>query len=108
MEDYVSEKIYEALFAGTVGVYRGASTISRFMPSNDSFIDANDMSPQELAKYLKDLSQDESRYNHFMDFKQRPISTEFENIALQSYTHPNVLCRLCNYAWNKKRNQTEN
>lgn len=55
VDDYVSEKIFEGLFAGTVPVYRGASTISRFMPSNDSFINANDMTPKALSELLLSL-----------------------------------------------------
>ena len=102
--DYVSEKIFEGLFAGSVPVYRGAKDVERFMPSNSSFIDANDMSPKELATLLKRLSNDEQAYNKYMAFKQEPLPKSFEDIALMSYTHPNILCRLCDYA-HEKNNQ---
>jgi len=60
--DYVSEKVFEGLFAGTVPVYRGSPTIAKFMPSNDSFIDASGMTPAQLAALLKDIGSDEKKY----------------------------------------------
>jgi hypothetical protein len=68
------------------------------MPANDSFIDANSMSTIELADLLKQLSENDKKYNEFFNFKKRPLSDEFQEIALMSYTHPNVLCRICDYA----------
>lgn len=96
-DDYVSEKVFEGLIAGALTVYRGASTIHRFMPSNDSFIDANAMSPKELGALINKIAKDEVLYNSYFQFKSRPMSSEFEHMALMSYIHPNVLCRLCNY-----------
>ena len=47
--DYVSEKVYEGLFAGSVPVYRGTTTIRKFMPSDDSFIDANNLTATQVV-----------------------------------------------------------
>eukprot|EP01038_Epipyxis_sp_PR26KG_P014186 gene14186-19037_t len=89
VEDYVSEKVFEGLFSGSVPVYRGTSTISRFMPSNNSYIDANNFSPKELAEKLKYYSENEKEYNKFMEYKSQPLSSHFKSMALMSYTHPN-------------------
>lgn len=67
------------------------------MPANDSFIDANALSPRQLATKLTELSKDEKEYAKFFAFKDRPLSQSFKDVALMSYTHPNVLCRLCDY-----------
>lgn len=91
----MSSKVFEGLFSGSVPVYRGAPQIAQFMPSPDSFVDANNLTPEELAKKLKQLSSDEEAYNSFFQYKTKPLSTEFQQIALMSYTHPNVACRLC-------------
>jgi hypothetical protein len=96
--DYVSEKVFEGLFSGAVPVYRGASSIASFMPSNSSFIDGNNLTPVELATKMKQLAQDEVEYNKFFSFKQQPLSQGFMDISLMSYNHPNVLCRLCDAA----------
>jgi alpha-1,3-fucosyltransferase 10 len=98
VDDYVSEKVFEGLFAGAVPIYRGSRSIHKFMPGNDSYIDANNLEPEELANTLQRLSTDEAAYNKYMAFKQRPLPESFQQIAMMSYTHPNVLCRLCDYA----------
>ncbi|KAJ1439633.1 hypothetical protein B484DRAFT_427673 [Ochromonadaceae sp. CCMP2298] len=99
--DYVSEKVFEGLIAGSLSVYRGSPSIQRFMPSNSSmpsFVDANDLSPQQLADLLLRLSKDEKEYSTYFAFKQQPLSAQFTHMAMQSYVHPNVLCRMCQYA----------
>ena len=72
------------------------------MPSNDSFINANDMNPKELASLLTMLSSNEKEYNKYMNFKKRPIPKNFEEVALMSFSHPNAACRLCAYAEHMK------
>ena len=68
------------------------------MPSPMSFIDANDMTPLQLATLLSRLSASKEEYEEYMSFKRRPLSESFANITVMSYAHPNVLCRLCDYA----------
>lgn len=51
--------MYEGLFAGSVPVYRGSLSINKYMPANDSFINANSLSPLELANILKEIGSDE-------------------------------------------------
>ena len=98
VDDYVSEKVYEGLFSGAVPVYRGAAQVSRFMPGNDSFIDANSLSPTELSRLLLRLKDDEAEYSRYLAFKRRPLPEGFVDVAMKSYTHPNVLCRLCEFS----------
>lgn len=110
-EDYVTEKVFEALLAGCVPVYRGSATIENFMPSSDSFINANNLSPIQLANKLMYLSQSESDYHKFFHFKNRTgesnILRSFSRMALKSYTHPNVLCRIGTYV-NRKFKMSKN
>jgi hypothetical protein len=67
------------------------------MPSNSSFIDANNKSPRDLADLLITLIKNKKKYDTFFEFKNQPLSQAFMNITKMSYTHPNVLCRLCDY-----------
>jgi hypothetical protein len=71
------------------------------MPSNASYIDANPMSPIQLATLLMKLAKNEQDYNQYLAFKNHPLSSEFLQMTTQSYTHPNILCRLCDYAATK-------
>jgi hypothetical protein len=98
IEDYVSEKVYEGLFAGAIPVYRGASSIAQFMPANDSFIDANTLSPKALATMLLSIGQDKQRYESYFAYKQRPLAPHFQTVVDRSYVHPNVLRRMCDFA----------
>jgi hypothetical protein len=45
-------QVFEGLIAGTVPVYRGAASIHRFMPANDSYINASALNPKQLADLL--------------------------------------------------------
>jgi hypothetical protein len=89
-------QVFEGLISGALTVYRGAAEIEKFLPEN-SFINANSMSPSELAKLIKELAADESKYNRYFEFKSKPMPEHFERVASMSYTHPNALCRLCDY-----------
>ena len=55
------------------------------MPSNSSYIDANILSPKELADKIKKLSDDEHGYNNFFEFKKKPLPDHFVDITLMSY-----------------------
>jgi hypothetical protein len=55
------------------------------MPSNSSYIDANNMNPKQLATKLKELLENEEAYNQYFEFKKAPISENFLNVALMSY-----------------------
>jgi hypothetical protein len=71
------------------------------MPSNDSFINANQLTPQELSAKIKYLLNNEKEYSNYFEFKKREMSKNFEKMALMSYTHPNVVCRLCDYYYQR-------
>ena len=61
-KDYVSEKVYNALSAGTIPVYYGAPNFADYVPRN-SVIDVREFaSPKALAEYLIMLSNNETEY----------------------------------------------
>ncbi len=114
IRDYVSEKVetawihsfvlfdnahvqvFEGLIAGTVPIYRGTITIDKFLPVG-SYINANGMSAADLANLVQAVANDESLYNSYFEFKKKGIPNHFRDIAEMSYTHPNALCRICDY-----------
>jgi hypothetical protein len=58
MPGYVTEKIFDCLYAGTVPIYLGAPDITNFVPA-ECFIDFRDFdSYASLEKHLDELSQD--------------------------------------------------
>jgi hypothetical protein len=65
-DDYVTEKFFDPLLAGSVPVYRGADNAGDFAPGENAFIDARRFAgAAELAEYLGHLDRDDDAYRAF-------------------------------------------
>jgi len=92
--DYVSEKVYDSLIAGTVPVYFGAPNVEEFLPGKNCVIKAADFSsPRELADYLRFASRNSAEYRKYLAWKNEPFQENFLQ-ELQKVTTPK-LRRLC-------------
>ncbi|MDO6435740.1 glycosyltransferase family 10 [Flavitalea sp. BT771] len=84
-KDYVTEKFYQPLLAGSVPVYLGAPNVDEFAPGDNCYINVNSFSSaKELAGYLKFLDSHDDLYSEFLAWKEKPLRVEFEN-KLHSY-----------------------
>lgn len=93
-EDYVTEKFYDPLVAGSVPVYLGAPNVDRFAPGGNCFVNAADFGgPRELAEYLTEVAQDSQRYDNYFAWKHGPFKASFDEIIAATRTNP--FCRLC-------------
>ena len=92
--DYVTEKFYDPLIAGSVPVYLGAPNISDFAPGENCFINTAEWeSPESLARYLIELSRDDELYAGYFEWKNKPFLPKFrELLELQKI---NSFVRLC-------------
>jgi hypothetical protein len=71
--DYVTEKIFDALLAGTVPIYRGAPNFREFVPEG-SFIDATTFNgPKSLAEYLHHLVENPTDYAAYFAWRHKPL-----------------------------------
>lgn len=71
--DYVTEKLYEPLLAGSVPVYLGAPNAGEFAPEN-SYIDAAAFkNPQELASYIQHLADTPHAYDAYLAWRSKPL-----------------------------------
>ncbi|MGJ4860264.1 glycosyltransferase family 10 [Labrys sp. La1] len=87
-EDYVTEKFFDPLWAGSVPVYLGAPNIEEFAPGDRCYIDASLYpDPQSLAKYLLELASDDQAYNAFFKWKTKPFRKTFEDLLTDYTTH---------------------
>jgi alpha-1,3-fucosyltransferase 10 len=94
--DYVTEKFYDPLVAGSVPVYLGAANVADFAPAEHSFIDVADFgSPADLAAHLCALDQDDQAYAGYLAWKPRGPSPGFR--ALAEGLQQSGFCRLCTY-----------
>lgn len=77
-EDYVTEKFFDPLVAGSVPVYLGAPNVDRFSPGERCFINVNDFaSPRALADALIGIAADEDAYASYHAWRERPLRKEF-------------------------------
>ena len=103
-QDYVTEKVYHALLAGTIPVYLGSANVAKFVPEN-SFIDirkfSNNMS--RLAGYLHYLISNSSALSKFhkwrADENLGPIGSVFQKTADNVNSRQ---CRSCMYIYSQK------
>ena len=87
--DYVTEKFFDPLLAGTVPVYRGAPNVALFAPGDECFIDASAFrSERELADYLKYLDHDDAAYARFFAWRQKPLLASFQEFLDKVKTDP--------------------
>ena len=63
-DDYISEKIGTVFGSGAIPVYWGPPQIYSWVPGNHSFIDASKYTPEELAKYLKRVEEEDDLFRH--------------------------------------------
>lgn len=71
---YITEKIFDAFFAGTIPVYRGAPDIATYIPQ-DIFINLADFkSLEEAEKYLDSI--DEATYNAYLSRIQAFLASD--------------------------------
>ena len=92
--DYVSEKVFDGLIAGTVPVYLGAPNIDDYLPGNKCIIKVSDFSdPLDLARYLISLSKNQKEYRSYLAWKREPLRQSFLDLIQPMHTPP--LRRLC-------------
>jgi hypothetical protein len=76
--DYVTEKFFDPLVAGSVPVYLGAPNVADFAPGERCYLDVRDFAgPAELAAHLTALAADEEAYAGLLAWKRRPLRADF-------------------------------
>ena len=79
--DYVTEKIYDPLLAGSIPVYRGAPNVADFVPEH-SYIDAGAFStPKKLAAYIYHLVENPEEAASYRRWRSRPLDEKVARIA---------------------------
>ena len=76
-EDYITEKLWRTLEAGSVPVYKGSPSVIDWAPNDHSIILVNDFSsPQVLADYLLDLDKNDAEYEKYLEYKIEGIANK--------------------------------
>ncbi|KAE8708262.1 putative fucosyltransferase-like protein [Hibiscus syriacus] len=93
-EDYVTEKFFQSLVAGTIPVVVGAPNIEDFAPSQDSFLHIKELEDvPSVAKKIKYLAENPVAYNQSLRWKYEGPSDSFKALVDMAAVHSS--CRLC-------------
>ena len=76
--DYITEKFWRPLYAGSVPIVKGSPTIRDWAPDVEhSIIIADEFaSPKALAKFLHSLDQNDSEYDKYLEFKRTGVTNQ--------------------------------
>jgi Glycosyltransferase family 10 (fucosyltransferase) C-term/Fucosyltransferase, N-terminal len=92
--DYVTEKFFDPLIAGSVPVYLGAPNVADFAPGDHCFIDVTEFSgPAAVAAHLNALAQDDQAYAEYFSWKASGPRPKFR--ALLNGLRSSAFSRLC-------------
>ncbi|XP_072991377.1 putative fucosyltransferase-like protein [Typha latifolia] len=93
-EDYVTEKFFQSLVAGSVPVVVGAPNIQDFAPSSSSVLHIKTLDDvASVAKTMKYLATDPTAYNQSVRWKYEGPSDSFKALVDMAAVHSS--CRLC-------------
>ncbi|EXC17335.1 Glycoprotein 3-alpha-L-fucosyltransferase A [Morus notabilis] len=93
-EDYVTEKFFQSLVAGSVPVVIGAPNIQDFAPAPGSILHIKELSDVDsVAKRMKYLSENPGAYNQTLRWKYEGPSDSFKALVDMAAVHSS--CRLC-------------
>ncbi|KAG8650878.1 hypothetical protein MANES_07G078000v8 [Manihot esculenta] len=93
-EDYVTEKFFQSLVAGTIPVVVGAPNIQDFAPAPGSVLLIKELEDVEsIAKTMKYLAENPDAYNHSLRWKYEGPSDSFKALVDMAAVHSS--CRLC-------------
>jgi len=93
-KDYVTEKLFGVLAAGSVPLYDGTSDGKRFGPSPKSMLYAPDFeSPKQMAELILYLDSNDTAYQEYLEWKTKGPSDDW--VALVDLGNVHSSCRLC-------------
>ncbi|GAB2231567.1 hypothetical protein Drorol1_Dr00010575 [Drosera rotundifolia] len=93
-EDYVTEKYFQSLVAGTVPVVVGAPNIQDFAPCPDGILHIKELGDVDaVSKKMKYLAENPSAFNHSLRWKFEGPSDSFKALVDMAAVHSS--CRLC-------------
>lgn len=98
--DYVTEKVWNALSAGSVPIYLGAPNIAAFLPDRNAVIHVSDYgSVDELGHYLQKLVTNRTMLvERHQLWRTRKLPEEFLRLTklVDHHSDYNFACKVCN------------
>ncbi|KAL4555767.1 hypothetical protein LXL04_038395 [Taraxacum kok-saghyz] len=105
-EDYVTEKFFQSLVAGTVPIVVGPPNIQDFAPAPGSILHIKELKDIEpVARTMKHLAENPIAYNQSLRWKYEGPSDSFKALVDMAAVHSS--CRLCIFLATKIREKEE-
>ena len=105
LPNYVTEKMFEALRAGSVPVYTGAPDVKELLPDPSAAIHLSDFDTVEAAaRYVKQVLANETLWNYHQAWRTRSFSKGFKEVLRVQCD--SLFCRLCDWVRSQKENTT--
>ena len=99
-DDYITERIVSVFSSGAIPVYWGPSQIYSWVPGNHSFIDASKYTPETLAKYLKQVDEEDVLFRYYTtNFNIGKTKDMIGRFCQNTDVH--YMCRICQAAQKK-------
>jgi Glycosyltransferase family 10 (fucosyltransferase) C-term/Concanavalin A-like lectin/glucanases superfamily len=104
--DYVTEKVVNAMQAGSLPIYMGAPNFKEdWMPADHSVVLTSDFqSPAALARYLHYLDRNDTAYMQYFAWKQKPYRKQFVE-RFDNCVFYGAECRLCEFLTRQRERQ---
>ena len=100
VRDYVTEKVYLALAAGTVPIYLGAPNIDEFVPKGSIIRVDSFENTAALAQHVQECIANETLYQSYHEWRDRPLNSEF--VERFAFTNVSTECRTCRWVYAHK------
>jgi hypothetical protein len=97
VNDYITEKLWGPLQAGTVPIYYGAPNVHDHAP-NHSLIRVQDYaSTKDLVAYLREVASNKTLYESYHAWRTQPLPPHFRR--RYDFTRVHSTCRTCQWAY---------
>lgn len=94
--DYITEKLWGALAAGTIPVYYGAPNIHSHIPEGSAVVVTDFENVRALADHLVAILNNKTLYEMYHQWRRRPLQKWF--YEKYNFTHTHSKCRVCQRA----------
>jgi hypothetical protein len=98
--DYVTEKLWQPLAAGSVPLYYGAPNIDDWLPCENCIIDLRKFAtPKAAAEFISTVSKNATLYAEYHKWREQPILPKFQKIIdyfqrTRAYTLESMVCAM--------------
>lgn len=102
-EDYITEKLWLALEAGTLPIFYGSHSVYKFIPDKNAIINIDDFNTvDDLVDYILYLTTNNTAYELHHAWRHNPLPIEYLNLL--GFEHVSWECRTCRWISSKRDN----